>query len=198
MSKWRPHLCLKLFVCLYDMTLLKCVCVHVNACRLNSLCTICLTQQTNVDKRGRVTGDSFTTEIIMAAQFCSATYAWPWVYAAICLCWVIWVSHIPTSVFPPLFLIHHFSSMMSTAPDAMCWHPQINAKVNGKTKGVKWFARGCGLLLSRHSDTLGLHRKEIGSRGNESRLCDVIYYNTSVKRGGVSLITGSNEQLSCV
>lgn len=107
MSKWRPHLCLKLFVCLCDMTLLKCVCVHVSACRLNSLCTICLTQQTNVDKRGRVTGDSFTTEIIMAAQFCSATYAWPWVYAAICLCWVI--SCLPYTHFC-------FSSSFSNSP----------------------------------------------------------------------------------
>lgn len=134
------------------------------------------------------------TEIIIAEQFSFATYAWSWAYAAICL-----LSHFMSPMFSLLFfLIHHLSSMMSRTPDAMCWHPHINAKVNGKTKGGKWFAQGCGLLLSRHSDTLGLHRKEIGSRGNESRLYDVIYYNPSVRRGGVSLITGSNEQLSCV
>ena len=38
---------------------------------------------------------------------------------------------------PPLSLIFYSPSVMSTAPDAMCWHPQINAKVNGKTKGAK-------------------------------------------------------------
>ena len=83
------------------------------------------------------------------------------------------VSHIPTSAGPLLSLIHHFSSIMSTASDAMCWHPRINAKVNEETKGVEWFAQGCGPLVARQSDTLGLHRKEIGSRGNESGPSDV-------------------------
>lgn len=50
-----------------------------------------------------------------------------------------------------------------------------------------------GLLVARQSDILGLHRKEIGSRGNERRPCDVIYYNTSGERGGASLITESSE-----
>lgn len=109
------------------------------------------------------------------------------------------VSHIPTSVSPPLSLIHHFSSMMSAAPDAMCWHPHINAKVNGKTKGAKWFALDCGVLAAQQSDTLGLRRKEIGSRGNESRPCDVIYYNGSEEgeRWGITHYGEQWTQLSC-
>lgn len=39
-------------------------------------------------------------------------------------------------------------------------------------------------LAASQSGTLGLDRKEIGSRGNESGPCDVIYYYRSVERGG--------------
>ena len=48
-------------------------------------------------------------------------------------------------------------------------------------------------LVAQQSDTLGLHGKEIGSGGNEKRPCDVIYYDASVERGGVYLITARNE-----
>ena len=48
-------------------------------------------------------------------------------------------------------------------------------------------------LLARLSDTLGLHRKEIGSGGNGSGPGD-IYNDRSVQRGGVSLITECIEQ----
>lgn len=96
------------------------------------------------------------------------------------------LTHFISPMHPPLFssTFSNFSSMMSTLPDAECWHPHINAKVNEETKGVKWFAQDCGFvgrlimavwLVAQQSDTPGLHKEETESSGNESRQCDAIY-----------------------
>lgn len=152
----------------------------------------------------KIIGDSFTaavwvhSETTTAEIFCSAVSAWPF---GICSHLSLFMSHLPythTLDFPLLFIIHHFSRMMSAPPDAICCRPHVNAKLNGKSKWAKWFAHDSGPLVSQRPDTLGLQRQEIGSRGNESWPCDVIYYNPLVRRGGVSLITGTSGRINSV
>jgi len=46
-------------------------------------------------------------------------------------------------------------------------------------------------LVAQQSDTLGLHKKEIGSRGSKSGPCGVIYSDRSVERW---CITHNGEQ----
>lgn len=88
----------------HTTNIFKCIFVHMDPCRSSILCATCLTEQINVDIRGRVIGDSFTTALAVhrnnnstANQFCN-------------LCMVLGVrSHLSVEslhvshVFPPLF-----------------------------------------------------------------------------------------------
>lgn len=59
MMSERSHLCFTMCICGH-VTYQN---VHVHGSILNGLCSICLSEKTNVKKRQRVIGDSFTTAL---------------------------------------------------------------------------------------------------------------------------------------
>ena len=104
---------------------------------------------------------------------------------------------IPTSVFPPSSSNSPLSPRRCPQRLTQCTSIRtLMPKLMGRRRGRNDLHRTADGELRGGADALGLHRKEIGSGGNESRLCDVIYYNPSGERGGgVSLITGSSEHI---
>lgn len=131
------------------------------ACRLNSLCTICLTQQTNVDKRGRVTGDSFTTALAVhrnnngrAILFCNVRMT-----LGICSHLSL-LSHFMSLIYPLLFFLLFFEFTISPQ-----WFPQRLMQCAGIHKLMP-------KLMGRRREWNDLHRA-----------VDCYFYGTQIPSG---------------